>query len=148
MEAIGGLPFAPKKRYYTLRSPFTTSNERTYIPTNGENALRAVITPEEALACLRKLGELEVKPCRTKKWQQLSQHYEELFSSPNLDEHLRLFKEVSLKKQAGREKGLRISETDEQYRRKIERLLSEEFAVVLQESPSASKERLYSALKS
>lgn len=91
---------------------------------------------------------MDVRPYNSRKRQQLVLHYQELLSSNDLNEHLRLLKEVSLKAKAEHEKGKKLTATDEQYKRKIEQLLSEEFAVALHEAPALSKERLYSALSS
>ena len=55
---------------------------------------------------------------------------------------------IPLKDKAEHEKGKKLTATDEQYKRKIEQLLSEKFAVALHETSALSKEQLYSALSS
>lgn len=149
VEAIGKLQFLQNGNgdYYTLRSPFASGDGCSYIPTEKESCLRAVITPDEARGYLGELAEMPAEPCGEKKHQLLVSHYQKLLSSSDLSEHLRLFKEVNLKDRVEKKKGKRLSATDEQYKRKVEQLLSEEFAVALNETPAASKERLYAALE-
>lgn len=149
VEAVGKLRFLQNSGgdYYTLRSPFAPGDGCSYIPTEKESCLRAIITPDEAREYLGELAEMPVKPCGEKKHQLLVSHYQELLSSSDLSEHLRLLKEIGMKDKAERGKGRKLSATDEQYKRKVEQLLSEEFAVALNETPAASKERLYAALE-
>lgn len=148
IEAIGKLGFLRNsdEEYYTLRPPFTTSDERNYIPTTGEESLRSIITRQEAYDYLNRLGKLEVKPPRIRKRQQLILYYQEQLSTDGLDGRLRLMKELGLKERAEEEKGKRLTATDEQYKRKTEQLLAEEFAVALEESPEQAKEQLYAAM--
>ena len=75
--------------------------------------------------------------------QQLASHYQELFSSDDLNERLLLLKEVSMKDKAEREKGKKLAATDEQYKKKIEQVLSEESGgCACSETPELSKARL------
>ena len=85
---------------------------------------------------------MDAKPYASNKKQQLASHYQELFSSDDLNERLLLLKEVSMKDKAECEKGKKLAATDEQYKKKIEQILSEEFAVALSETPELSKARL------
>ena len=47
VEAIGKLRFLRNNNgtYYTLRPPFATNDERSYIPTTAEEYLRSVMKP-------------------------------------------------------------------------------------------------------
>ncbi len=150
VEAIGQLHFLQDhaQKYYTLKPSFTVDDGRSYLPITAENCLRAVITPDEAYTYLNKLSNMQVKLLRPKKWQELVSHYQALLSSDDLSERLRLLKEIHLKEKAAKEKGKQLTVTEEQYKRKIEKVLSEEFAIALNESPTRSKERLYSVLNS
>lgn len=51
-----------------------------------------------------------------------------------------------MKEQTEQNRGKRLTTTDEQYKRKTEQLLAEEFAVALEESPEQAKEQLYAAM--
>ena len=134
VEAIGKLQFLQNSdgTYYTLKPSFTATDEKNYIPTTSEGCLRAVITPDEANTYLDRLAKMDAKPYASNKKQQLASHYQELFSSDDLNERLLLLKEVSMKDKAEREKGKKLAATDEQYKKKIEQVLSEEFAVALE----------------
>lgn len=144
VEAIGKLQFLQNSdgTYYTLKPSFTATDEKNYIPTTSEGCLRAVITPDEANTYLDRLAKMDAKPYASNKKQQLASHYQELFSSDDLNERLLLLKEVSMKDKAEREKGKKLAATDEQYKKKIEQILSEEFAIALSETPELSKARL------
>ena len=148
IEAIGKLGFLQNsdEDYYTLRPPFTTSDEHSYVPTKEEEYLRSVITRQEAYTYLDRLNQLEVSPSGIKKRQELVSYYHELLSAEGLNGRLRLLKELSLKEQTEQNRGKRLTTTDEQYKRKTEQLLSEEFAVALEESPEQAKEQLYAAM--
>ena len=137
IEAIGKLGFLQNsdEEYYTLRPPFTTSDEHSYVPTK-----------EEAYTYLDRLNQLEVSPSGIKKRQELVSYYHELLSAEGLNGRLRLLKELSLKEQTEQKRGKRLTTTDEQYKRKTEQLLAEEFAVALEESPEQAKEQLYAAM--
>lgn len=149
VEAIGKLPFlrGHDELYYTLRQPFAAGAARNYLPVAAEDKyLRAVMTAEDVPGSLAELHTMDVKPCRAGKRQQLVDHYQQLLSSGDLRKHLQVFKEVDLKEQSERAAGRHLSVTEEQFRKKAEQLLSEEFAVALHESPEASRKRLYAAL--
>ena len=144
VEAIGKLQFLQNSDgiYYTLKPSFTANDERDYIPATSEECLRAVITSDEANTYLDRLAKMDVKPYASNKKQQLASHYQELLSSDDLNKRLLLLKEVNMKDKAERARGKKLASTDEQYKQKIERLLSEEFAIALNETPERSKERL------
>ncbi len=95
---------------------------------------------------LDRLNQLEVSPSGIKKRQELVSYYHELLSAEGLNGRLRLLKELSLKEQTEQNRGKRLTTTDEQYKRKTEQLLAEEFAVALEESPEQAKEQLYAAM--
>ena len=149
IEAIGKVPFLPNKEkdYYTLRPPFTNSNEHIYIPVNSEKYMKDMITCDEAHSYLADLKDLEVKPIRSSKASHLTTHYQELLSTPDIHKHLQLFKELWLKEDRAKKLGRRLGETERRFKRKIEELLSEEFAIALNESPALSIKRLYLALQ-
>ena len=149
IENIGKLQFLVNnsKEYYTLRPPFTTCNERFYIPVNIEVDMRKAITQSEAYQYLEKLKKMEVKPSRAVKRVWLTAHYQELLLADDINKQLQLYKEICQKEKDAIEKGKNLGETDRQFKAKVEKLLSEEFAVALDETPAASRERLYQTLQ-
>lgn len=87
IEAIGKLGFLQNsdEEYYTLRPPFTTSDEHSYVPTKEEEYLRSVITRQEAYTYLDRLNQLEASPSGIKKRQELVSYYHELLSAEGLN---------------------------------------------------------------
>ena len=148
IEAIGKIHFSPDtgKEYYTLRPPFTTSDERIYVPVNAEDAIKNIMTTEEAFSYLQTLKKLQIRPSRSTKMPLLTTHYQELLSASDVSKHLQLFKELYKKETIAAEKGKKLGEIDRQFKKKVEHLLGEEFAIVLNESPETSVKRLYTAL--
>ena len=149
IENIGKLQFLVNnnKEYYTLRPPFTTCNERFYIPVNTDMNMRNAITQNEAYQYLEKLKKMEVKPSREAKRVWLTAHYQELLLANDINKQLQLYKEIYQKEKDAVEKGKNLGETDRQFKTKVEQILSEEFAIALDETPAASKERLHKALQ-
>ncbi len=148
IEAIGKLKFLPgcEKEYYTLRPPFTTTNERIYIPVKAEEELKMAMTQDEAVEQLVCLKKMQIKPSRSTKVSLLEAHYRELLSANDVEKHLQLFKEICEKEEQTMEKGRKLGETERRFKRKVEHLLSEEFAVALNESSASSTKRLYMAV--
>lgn len=148
VENIGKIDFSKSNQdYYTLRPPFTTCNERIYVPVHTDEHMRTAMTPKEAYTYLSELKQMNTKPCRSAKTTLLTAHYQGLLSSDDINAHLKLFKEICQKEVIAKEKGKKLGETDKRFRTKVEQLLSEELAIALNESPEVSKERLYAALQ-
>lgn len=149
IENVGKIHFLlnNEKEYYTLRPPFTTCNERIFVPVNTDVHMRMAMTRKEAYIYLSKLKQMDTKPCRSTKTVLLTAHYQGLLLSDDVNAHLQLFKEIYQKEVIEKEKGKKLGETDKRFRIKVEQLLSEELAIALNESPELSKERLYRALK-
>lgn len=148
VENIGKVDFSKSNQeYYTLRPPFTTCNERIYVPVHTNVHMRTAMTPKEAYTYLSKLKQMNTKPCPSTKTTYLTAHYQGLLSSDDINAHLQLFKEIYQKEVSAREKGKKLGETDKRFRAKVEQLLSEELAIAFNESPDLSIERLYSAVK-
>lgn len=149
IENVGNLQFLinNKEEYYTLRPPFTHCSERIYIPVNTDVHMRNTITRNEAYQYLEKLKKMEVTPSHSAKTAWLTAHYQELLFADDINKRLQLYKEICQKERSAEEKGKKLGETDRRFKGKVERLLSEEFAVALNEAPELSKKRLYMTLQ-
>lgn len=149
IDAIGKPDFLQGngKDYYTLLPVFSKSQGTYYIPVDVNGLVRPVISSEEAQQYLNQLAEMVINPFPSIKQQELTSHYRQLLSSCDLEKHLYLMKEICLKNRGKQETGKLFSATDEQYLKKVEQLLSEEFAIALQETPEVSKARLYAAIQ-
>lgn len=148
IQAIGTLDFLKnkEKKYYTLCRPFSTNEERNYIPVGGEKCVRAVLTAEDIHKMFARLKQSDMKPYNTKKRNLLVAHYQELLNSGDLSQELRLLKEIYLKAKELQAKGKKLSSTDLEYQKKAEQLACEEISIAFGESRASAKEHLYSAL--
>lgn len=150
VEAVGTPGFMKNspKEYYTLRPFYTTNNTRIYVPVNTGVYMRSAITSDEALQYLDYLKNMEVKVFRAPKQNLLAEHYRELIAQQDISGYLRLFKEVCYKEKLAKNSGKKLGQVDLHFYKLAERILSEEFSIVLQETPDCSKKRLYDAAAS
>lgn len=148
VEAIGKLCFSAEKNkdYYTLRPLYTSNNSLFYVPVNTDIFMRNAITKQEAYQYLGELENMQTKPFCAKKPAQLSAHYDGLLTKHSLTDHLRLFKELCQKEKKVRENGKKFGQLESNYKNQIEKLLVDEFAYALNETPDSSKKRLYKAV--
>mgnify|MGYP004694447803 CR=1 FL=1 len=147
IEAIGTLSFLPDNQtvYYTLRPFSSGKRECVYLPVHAEQYIKPLMSPEEALSTLENLHRKPVKPVRSLKMPALTAYYQTLLFSGNINKHLQLFQEVCQKETKALKRGKKPGETEQQFKRKVEHLLSEELGAILNESPDLSKKRLYDA---
>lgn len=147
VEEIGQKRFADMeaKEYYTLRPIFETGNDRLYVPTASDAALRLIVAPEEAESYLEEMKDLEVEVFNGKGQTALAEHYQELMQKHSIEGYLRLFKEICKKESLQKSKGRKLNAVDKHFYMLAEQLLSEELAVSLQQSPSDMRKTLRAA---
>ena len=146
VESIGTPSFEKDKTklYYRLRPVFDNVNDTViYVPQQAQESMRAVVSADEIKAAMRALPALKTVVFATKKPPQLTAHYQELLASADVLKYLALLKEVALKEKSGAKK---LSEIDIRFRNKTERLVCEEFAVVLGQTPNEVKAAIYKAI--
>lgn len=148
IESIGKVAFLPdsEKIYYTLRPVFRSGDEHIYMPTDKEDALRHSLSAQEAGEYLKKLNQMKARPCHSTKTALIIAHYQELLSSSKIEHHLQLLKEIHEKELRLIRSGKRLGTTDKDFLSKVGRLLCEEFAAALQESPESARKQLAEAL--
>ena len=148
IESIGRVAFLPdsEKTYYTLRPVFKSGDEHIYVPTDKEDALRQSLSAQEAGEYLKKLKQIEARPCHSTKAALIIAHYQELLSSAKIEDHLQLLKEIHEKELRLIRSGKRLGTTDKDFLSKVGCLLCEEFAAALQESPESARKQLAEAL--
>lgn len=148
VEAIGKLSFSEKKEkdYYTLRPLYTSNNLHIYVPVQTKIFMRNVITRREAFQYLTELETMQTKPFCARKTMQLTEHYNGLLTRHDLTGHLILFKELCQKEKKVKETGKKFGQLETSYKNQIEKLLTDEFSYVLNETPDLTKKRLYKAL--
>ncbi len=149
IESIGKVEFLPdsEKTYYTLRPVFKSGDEHIYVPTDKEDALRQSLSTQEATNYLKKLNQIEARPCHSTKTALIIAHYQELLSSTKMEDHLQLLKELHEKELQLVRSGKKLGSTDKDYLNKVGCLLCEEFAAALQESPENARKQLAEALR-
>ena len=108
--------------------------------------MRLIITEEEALCCLNKLSQIEVAVLHNVKNNLLETHYHEMLATHDLTEYLKLFKELYQREKMYEKTGKKQGQADLRYQDKVEKLLSEEFAIALHITPDEAKEKLYKAI--
>lgn len=133
------------KKYYKLRPAFDNKNDTTiYVPVGSNDGLHPVSDEKDVRRALNELPKIKPSVYVAKKPAQLSAYYQELLSSHNLKNYLSLIKEVALKEKTSAK---RLSEIDVRFRNRAERLICEEFAIVLDETPDAIKSKIYDTMK-
>ena len=87
IESIGKVAFLPdsEKTYYTLRPVFRSGDEHIYVPTDKEDSLRQSLSVQEAGEYLKKLNQMEARPCHSTKTALIIAHYQELLSSSKIE---------------------------------------------------------------
>lgn len=148
IEAIEALNFASEceTKYYTLRPCFVLANEKIYVPLDVDAPLRNIMTKAEIRKHLSELKQLPVSDSHERTVAKRESHYRQLLEDDDITSHLYLFKELYRCEFNERKKGKKLCVMDRRYQEKIEKILSEELAVSLNETPSESRKRLYTAL--
>ncbi len=131
------------KQYYKLVPAFEDKSSTTiYVPVDSKDSLRPLSSKAKIEEALAALPELTPTVFTAKKPPQLTAHYQEILLSTDILRYLLLVKEVSVKSKSVK----RLNEIDARYRAKTERLLCEEFALVLGISPEDAQEKIHALL--
>lgn len=143
VEGVGLRRFGdePARKYYTLRPYFSDSHDRSYIPTEKEDALRPVTPAQQAAADLARI-KAEKLPIPAGVQAALAEHYQALLHTNDFYQYLTLFKELGQKQSRGR----KINAMDAYFYQMVERVLREELAVSFGESQQEAGRRLLSVL--
>ena len=134
--------------YYKLLPVFSNHNEIIYIPVDTTAFIRLLISESEVSEYLKLYTQLKPQIFASRKTTDLIAHYRDMLSSYKLEDCLLLLKELYVKQKdlAGRNK--KLGQIDMQYLQIAERLICEEFAVVLQTTPESIKKRLHTGMRS
>ena len=135
---------APRE-YYTLRPFFTKSNDKIYVPTSTGTFMRPILKPEEVTSSLAALKAVDVPLFCSRSQASMVLHYQDMMQHNELLERLRLFKELCQKEQMQKRKGRKLSPTEQHFYKLTEQLLSEEFALAMDETPAAMRTTLHRA---
>lgn len=149
VENIGAPPFQgdDTQLYYKLLPVFSDHNEIIYIPVDTTAFMRLPISKYEASEYLELYAQLKPQIVTSRKTTDLIAHYRDMLSSCKLEDCLLLLKELQVKQRDLASRNKKLGQIDVQYLKIAERLVCEEFAVVLQATPESIKKRLYAGAK-
>ena len=129
--------------YYKLRAVFSNSNEIIYTPVDAISSMRPLISSSEAVHHLESFSQLEPHVFRSGKTMELTAHYQSMLASHRVEDCLLLIREIHIKQGEMVQQKKQLGQMDAQYLKLAEKLISEEFAVVLDTTPDLIRERLY-----
>ena len=109
--------------------------------------MRPLISGGEAVNYLELFAQMEPHVFRSGKPMDLTAHYRDLLASRKVEDCLLLIKEIYAKQREMARQKKRPGQVDAQYLKLAEKLICEEFAVVLNTTPDLIRERLYAAAK-
>lgn len=147
VEAVGLRRFCdePAREYYTLRPCFSDSHDRSYIPMEKEEALRPVVSEQQAADAFAQIKTEEL-PIPAGVQTALAEHYQALLRTNDFYEYLKLFKELHQKQTAQRSRGRKANAMDSYFYQTVKCVLQEELAVAFHESKEEADKRLVAAV--
>ncbi len=132
------------KQYYKLFPAFLDKSDTViYVPVASLDSLRPLFTSEEVESAFAAIDKIKPTVSIAKKPAQQAAYYQEILSSHSLLRYFSLLKEIALKEKSSTKK---LSEIDNRFRTKTERLLCDELALVLNKTPEEIKEKLTAIL--
>lgn len=144
VESIGAPPVrGTSGDYYKLCAVFSNSNEIIYTPADAISSMRPLISGSEAVHYLELFSRLEPHVFRSGKTMELTAHYQSMLASHKVEDCLLLIKEIRIRKKEMVRQKKRLGQMDTRYLKLAEKLICEEFAVVLDTTPDLIRERLY-----
>lgn len=133
--------------YYKLCAVFSNSNEIIYTPVDMTSSMRPLIGSGEAVHHLELFSQLEPHVFRSGKAMELAAHYQSMLASHKVEDCLLLIKEIHVRQREMIRQKKQLGQMDTQYLKLAEKLICEEFAVVLDTTPDSIRERLYAVTK-
>lgn len=144
IESVGAPPIrGTSGDYYKLCAVFSNSNEIIYTPVDTVSSMRPLISGSEAAHYLELFSQLEPHVFRSGKTMELTAHYQSMLASHKVEDYLLLIKEIHISQKEMIRQKKRLGQRDTQYLKLAEKLICEEFAVVLDTTPDLIRERLY-----
>ena len=148
VESVGAPPVQGSAGdYYKLCAVFSSSNEIIYTPVDGDSSMRPLISGGEAVNYLELFAQMEPHVFRSDKPMDLTAHYQSMLASHKVEDCLLLIKEIHSRQRELVRQKKRPGQVDTQYLKLAEKLICEEFAVVLNTTPELIRERLYAVTK-
>lgn len=124
------------KNYYVL-VPVNDKSLKLQVPIEDNPYLRDLVSKEEIEKVIEMIPEIEVINTTEKL---IENEYKKLMNSGSFEDLIKIIKTTYLRNQNRLENNRKISEKDEQYFNKAEKLLYTEFSMVLNKSYDETKE--------
>lgn len=122
--------------YYELE-PIDDNSLKIEIPVNNNTLLRDLITKEEILELINKIPSIDIIECNDKL---LESEYKKLLSTGNKEDLIKIIKTTYLRNKERLDNKKKISDKDNTYFQKAERILYNEFSIVLNMNYEETKE--------
>ncbi len=119
----------PDTLYYTLEPLCGT--DIIYVPVDTQAFMRPVITRQQALDLIDRIPTLHEDHYKAGNRRLLTDQYQASLRSHSCEELVELIAFIYHKQQRTLERGRRLSETDQRYRKRAEELLHGEFSIAL-----------------
>ena len=144
IESVGAPPVrGTSGDYYKLCAVFSNSNEIIYTPVDTISSMRPLISSGEAAHYLELFPQLEPPAFHSGKTMEMTAHYQSMLASHKVEDCLLLIKEIHVRQMEMVRQKKRLRQVDTQYLKLAEKMICEEFAVVLDTTPDLIRERLY-----
>lgn len=136
VESVGAPPVrGTSGDYYRLCAVFSSSNEVIYTPVDMVPPMRPLISRGEAVNYLGLFSRIVPPVFHPGKAMDLSAHYRGMLASRKVEDCLLLIKEIHIRQREMAQQKKRPGQVDIQYLKLAEKLVCEEFAVVLDTTP-------------
>ncbi len=134
-----------EKRFYKLAPAVQDKSDTViYVPVEGADNLRPLFTLSQIETAFKEIAKIKPTPPPSKKPAQQTAYYQDILATCNPTKYLALLKEIHVKEKSNTK---RLSEIDNRFRTKTERLLCEEFSIVLQKTPEEIQQKLDAAIQ-
>lgn len=144
VEGVGTPPIrGTTGDYYKLCAVFSNSGEIIYTPVDTASSMRPLISSGEAAHYLELFSRLEAPVFRSDKTMEMTAHYQSMLASHKVEDRLLLIKEIHARQREMARQKKRLRQVDAQYLKLAEKMICEEFAVVLDTTPDLIRERLH-----
>lgn len=128
---------------YYLLNPIDDSSLKIYVLTNN-NDLRNVISKEEAFKLIEKIPSIEIISSQDK---MMENHYKELMKNDCLEDLITIIKIAYLRNDNRLKQGKKISEKDDNYFKRAEKILYNELSIALNMSVLDTKDYIIKNLE-
>lgn len=128
---------------YYLLNPIDDSSLKIYVPINNDD-LRSIISKEAAIKLIKKIPDIEIISLQDKL---IENNYKELMKNDCLEDLITIIKTTYLRNDERLRSGKKISEIDDTYFKRAEKILYNELSISLNMSFSEVKEYIIKSIE-